>query len=49
MIQRLYLSVVQKKIEGDTYLPAFESDFHLVENTPREASIPFLFQIWERK
>ena len=49
MIQRIYLSVVQKKFQGDTYLPAFESDFQLVENTPKKASIPFLHQIWERK
>ena len=49
MIQKVYLSVVQKNFEGDTYLPAFETEFRLKENTPKKASIPFLYQIWERK
>ena len=30
MIQKVYLSVVQKNFEGDTYLPAFETDFRQV-------------------
>ncbi len=49
IIQTIHLSVVQKKFDGDTYLPVFEEDFKLVENKPQKANIPFLFQIWERK
>ena len=49
MIHKVYLSVVQKNFEGDTYLPAFEANFDLVENTLKEASIPFFSQIWKRK
>ena len=49
MIQKVYLSVVQKNFEGDTYLPVFEANFDLVENTLKEASIPFFSQIWKRK
>ena len=49
MIQKVYLSVVQKNFEGDTYLPVFEANFDLVENTLKEASIPFFSQIWKRQ
>ena len=49
MIQKVYLSVIQKKFEGDTYLPVFEKDFELVENNPQKANIPFLIQTWKRK
>ena len=49
MIQKIYLSVVQKKFEGDTYLPIFEEDFELVENKLQKANIPFLLQTWKRK
>ena len=49
MIQKVYLSVIQKKFEGDTYLPVFEKDFELVENKLQKANIPFLLQTWKRK
>ena len=41
MIQKVYLSVIQKKFEGDTYLPVFEKDFELVENNPQRSQYSF--------
>lgn len=50
MVDRIYLTVIEAEIEGDTFYPPFpEQDFQLVEKNDRPGNPPFSFQTYERK
>jgi dihydrofolate reductase len=49
LIDRLYLSVIQKEFEGDAHFPSLEaSGLKLVRKEPRAGAIPFVVEIYER-
>lgn len=49
----LYLTLVDKEIDGDTDFPSFEKDFECTKSTPGETTTEdghsFAFTIWTRK
>lgn len=49
VIDRLYLTVIEKDFEGDAKFPEFsEKDFKLVEKKDRIEPMPFSFRTYER-
>lgn len=52
-VDKLYLTLVDKEIEGDTNFPNYEKDFKLIKTTyPKEAApdgATYRFTIWHRK
>lgn len=44
--KRIYLTLVKKEYQGDTYFPEFESDFDLISRDER-GELDFL--VYERK
>lgn len=51
--EKLYLTLVDKEIQGDTQFPDYEKDFQLIETIwPREAATDgttYRFTIWKKK
>ena len=49
---RLYLTLIDQVVVGDTSFPPFEKDFKLIQSSPSQNSaltgIPYTFTIWER-
>lgn len=49
----LYLTLVDKEIDGDTDFPIFESQFECIKSTPGETTTEdgyhFAFTVWKRK
>nr|AIA13171.1 Dihydrofolate reductase [uncultured bacterium] len=49
LINRLYLTVIEKDFEGDAYFPEFdEKELKLVKKEDRSEPIPFSFRVYER-
>jgi dihydrofolate reductase len=47
---RLYLSIINKEIPGDTYFPEFSADhFQEIHSETIEAAIPYSYTIFERR
>lgn len=47
---RIYLTEIQKEVEGDTHFPDFsEEDFEETERSHREKPVPFDFVTYERR
>ncbi len=50
VIDRLYLTVIEKDFAGSAKFPEFdENDFHLTRNDQRAEPMPFSFRTYERK
>jgi dihydrofolate reductase len=50
LIQRLYLTVIEKDYEGDAFFPEFsQSNFQLIQNDKHEGPVPFSFRTYEQK
>jgi len=50
LADRIYLTVIQKEIPGDTYFPAIPSnEFRLKESKTIQGVEPYSFQIYERR
>ena len=49
--ERLYLTLIDREIEGDTHFPDFDrSEFHVVAREPqRDGPLPFEFVTLERR
>lgn len=50
IIDRIYLTLVHQKVDGDTYYPEFSTtEFRQIKNEPHlEGAVPFTFTIWDR-
>jgi dihydrofolate reductase len=50
LVDRIYLTVIEKDFEGDAKFPEFpENDFQMTRNDHRPEPIPFSFRTYERK
>ncbi|GIL16626.1 MAG: dihydrofolate reductase [Oligoflexia bacterium] len=50
LLNRLYLTVIEKDYEGDAFFPEFEQfNYKLVSKDSHTGEIPYSFQIFERK
>lgn len=50
IVDRIYLTVIEKDFEGDAKFPEFsEDDFNLTRNDQRTEPLPFSFRTYERK
>jgi dihydrofolate reductase len=49
LVDRIYLTVIPKEIEGDTYFPEIpETDFRILKSEKIDAVEPYNFYIYER-
>lgn len=50
---RLYLTLIDQEIEGDTAFPAYKEDFRCIQstsgNTTTQNGSPIAFTVWQRK
>ncbi|HET6420940.1 MAG TPA: dihydrofolate reductase [Geobacteraceae bacterium] len=49
LADRIYLTVIHEKIEGDTYFPAIPGEFSEISRIEAPAPIPHAFVIYEKK
>ncbi len=50
LADRLYLTIIDKVFEGDSYYPEISSDeFELIEESPHEKPMPFRFCLFQRR
>jgi len=50
IVDRMYLTLIEQEVEGDTYFPEFnEKEFVLIEEEYYEGDIPYRYLIYERK
>jgi dihydrofolate reductase len=50
LVDKMYITMVDKEVEGDTFFPQFsQSDFEIVEEERFEGEIPYTYITYERK
>jgi dihydrofolate reductase len=53
LVERIYLTVIDLRIDGDTFFPELPSDFQMLSSRQssqeKPQSLKFEFQTWERK